>query len=100
MIANKRETTPFDNINHIESDHLLLCFCSLISILYNKKLNLPNIFLLLLENSNYRSLFQYMVGIDNDYEVFEKFIQYEPMLCKSKYISKYLNRCAPSKILK
>ncbi len=100
MIPTQNEFNPIDNINFIESDHLLICFCSLICLLHNKKLNLPNIFLLLLENKTYRSLFQYMTGIDNDFDVFLRFIQYDPTLSKSKYISKYLNKCPQSKILK
>jgi hypothetical protein len=99
-MTSRNEFNPIDNINFVESDHLLLCFCSFVCILHNKKLNLPNIFLLLLENKNYRNLFQYMTGIDNDYDMFARFIEYDPTLSKSKYISKYLNRCAPSQVIK
>jgi len=79
----KNEFNPIDSINFVESDHLLLCFCSFICILNNKKLNLPNIFLLLIENPIYRNLFKSMTDIESDYEVFERFIQYDPSLSKS-----------------
>jgi len=91
---------PIDSINFAESDHQLLCFCSFVCILHNKKLNLPNIFLLLLENKNYRTLFQAMTGIDTNYDTFKRFIQYDPSLSKSKYISKYLNKCPQELVIK
>jgi hypothetical protein len=99
-MISTNEFNPIDSINFIESDHLLLCFCSLVCILHNKRLNLPNIFLLLLENRNYRRLFQFMTGIESDYDTFLRFIQYDPTLSKSKYISKYINRCGTAAILK
>lgn len=100
MIPSKSGFNPIENINFIESDHLLLCFCSLLCIVNNKKFNLPNIFLLLLENKTYRGIFKSLTGIDSDYDVFLRFIQYDPNLSKSKYISKFLNKCPQSKILK
>lgn len=96
----KQTNNPIDNINFAESDHLLLCFCSFMCIIHGKKLNFPNIFLLLLENKNYRELFKFMLGLDSDYDVFERMIQYDPSLSKSKYISKYLNKCTPSQVMK
>lgn len=33
-----------------------------------------------------------MLEIDSDFQLFKIFIEYEPTLYKSKYISKYLNK--------
>lgn len=60
-------------------------------LLAGKKLNLPNIFLLILKNVNYKNVLKTLVSIDSDYELFKMFIEYDPTLSKSKYISKFLN---------
>lgn len=74
-----------------ESTHNFLCFCSLICLINGKKLNLPNIFLLVLNNDAYKGLLKHMLTIDNDFDLFKFFIDYESSISKSKYISKYLN---------
>lgn len=74
-----------------ENVHNFLCFCSLICLINRKKLNLPNIFLLLLNNDAYKALLKHMLTIDNDFDLFKFFIDYESSISKSKYISKYLN---------
>lgn len=56
-----------------------------------KKLNIPNIFLLVLKNEAYRSLLKYMLTIDNDYDLLKFFIDYDPKISKSKHITKFLN---------
>ena len=59
------------NADKNESNHNFLCFCSLICIINGKKLNLPNIFLLVLKNEAYKSLLKYMLTIDNDFDLFK-----------------------------
>jgi hypothetical protein len=83
-----------------EDDHNFLCFCSLMCIINGKKLNLPNIFLLVLKNENYKNLLKYMLTIDNDYDLFKFFIDFDSTISKSKYISKYLNSTQGTKIKK
>ena len=83
-----------------ELNHNFLCFCSLICIINGKKLNLPNIFLLVLKNETYKSLLKYMLTIDNDYDLLKFFIDYDCTISKSKYISKYLNSNQGTKIKK
>lgn len=74
-----------------EQEHNFMCFCSFMCILHGKKLNLPNIFLLLLQNNNYKQTLKQLIDIDNDYDLFKMFIEYDPTISKSKYISKFLN---------
>ena len=83
-----------------ELNHNFLCFCSFICIVNGKKLNLPNIFLLVLKNETYKSLLKYMLTIDNDYDLLKYFIDYDYTISKSKYISKYLNSNQGIKIKK
>ena len=74
-----------------EIEHNFLCFCSFICILHGKKINLPNIFISVLMNDAYKRILSQLLGIDNDYELFLYFINFDPSLSKSKYISKFLN---------
>jgi hypothetical protein len=83
-----------------ELNHNFLCFCSFLCIINNKKLNLPNIFLLVLKNETYKSLLKYLLTIDNDYDLLKFFIDYDYTISKSKYISKYLNSNQGTKIKK
>ena len=60
-------------------------------ILYNKKLNLANIFLLLLKEKRVKNLYNNMCEFDSDFEGMKYFLDYDGSLHKSKYIKKYLN---------
>lgn len=79
------------SIEKRETEHNFLCFCSLMCMLSGKKLNLPNVFLLVLKHPKYKQILKSLVSIDTDFELFKLFIEYEPSLSKSKYISKFLN---------
>lgn len=74
-----------------ETEHNFLCFCGFLCMLVGKKLNLPNVFLLVLKNPKYKQVLKTLVSIETDFELFKLFIEYEPSLSKSKYISKFLN---------
>ena len=74
-----------------ELKDLFLNFCSFLCIVHNKKLNLPNIFLLLLKEDKVNKLYKDMADFDTDYEAFKSFLDYDSSLHKSKYIKKYLN---------
>jgi len=52
-----------------------------------------------LKNKNYRCLFKEMMNIDTDEECIRMFIQFDPNLYKSKYITKYLNKNKKLKLL-
>ena len=88
------------NLEKNENTHNFLCFCSLMCMIQGKKLNLPNIFLLILKNETYKNLLKYLLTIDNDYDLFKFFIDYDSSISKSKYISKYLNSSQGVKIKK
>jgi pantothenate kinase len=87
-------------IDKAENEHIFLCFCSLVCITHNKKLNLPNIFLLVLKTDSYKNLLKILLTIDNDYDLFKYFIDYDYTISKSKYISKYLNSTHGTRIKK
>lgn len=82
---------PISNLTYTEDDHLLLSFCTLISLLKGKRLNFQNIFVNVLSNPYYMKTFKKLLCIETEYEVVQIFIQYDPSLASSKYVTKYLN---------
>lgn len=85
-------------ITEKEVEYYFLCFCSLMCILAEKKLNLPNVFITFLKNKNYRTLFKQMLNIESDQECIRIFINFDPNLYKSKYITKFLNKSKKIKL--
>jgi hypothetical protein len=74
-----------------ELNHLFLSFCTFITLTHTKKLNLANIFLLLLQDKELRSFFKTYCDISSDFAVVQTFLKFDPSLHKSKYIMKFLN---------
>jgi len=81
----------FNNIQQEETEHLFRTFCSFVCISFNKKYNLANILLLMLQNKTVKNLFKELLDIDNDIAAVKIFLEFDPSLCKSKYIMKFLN---------
>jgi hypothetical protein len=74
-----------------ESEHLLLCFCTFCSLLKGKKLSLQNIFILVLQEKKLRDILKELLTIETNFDVVKLFIDFEPSITKSKYITKFLN---------
>ena len=91
VLTTIRNSDPVHKLYEGEYNHYFLCFCSLICLLRNKKLNLANIFLFLLQDKDIRDIFKRLCDIDSDYKALKKFLQYDPTLYKSKYIKNYLD---------
>jgi len=90
---SNENSNPVEQTHSKETAHAFMGFCSFISIINNKKVNLPNIFILLLKDSKLRTLFKEIIDIDTDFEMVKLFLFYDPSLHKSKYIMKYINSC-------
>jgi hypothetical protein len=78
-------------IDKKETEHIFKSLCSLLCIIYNKKLNLANILLLYLQNNEIRDLFKSSLSISSDFEAVRVFLDFDSCLYKSKYIMKFLN---------
>jgi|GEM_PF-2305452 len=78
-------------ITEYEAEHLFLSFCSLVALMYTKKMNLANVFLVFLQNKTLRDLFKVYCDAETDYAAVQIFLKFDPSLHKSKYIMKYLN---------
>ena len=68
--------SPYTILERKDMIHVFLTLCSFISICENRKINLANVFLLILKEEKYRKLFK------------------RSLLLDSKYITKYLKKNA------
>ena len=55
-------------------------------------MNFPTVFLKILENTNLRHIYMAHINEDSEFVAIKKFIEMEPSITKSKYITKYLNK--------
>jgi hypothetical protein len=84
-------TNPVESTYTKEVAYTFMGFCSFVSILHNKKVNIPNIFIMILQDPKLRGFFKDLLDIDTDYQCVQLFLFFEPTLYKSKYIMKYIN---------
>lgn len=82
---------PSHNIIQNESEHLLLSFCTFCTLLKGKKLSFQNVFLLVLQDPRLRTLLKELLSLESNYEVVKLFLDYDPLIATSKYVTKYLN---------
>ena len=82
---------PSQSIIDRESEHILLSFCSFCTLLKGKKLSFQNVFILTLQDEKLRSILKELLGVDSNYEIVKIFLEYDPTITKSKYITKWLN---------
>ena len=83
---------PYTILEKKDSIHKFIDLCSFISICENRKINLANVFLLILKEQKYSELFKECLLIDNNFELIKLFLQHDPYLYKSKYITKFLKK--------
>lgn len=82
---------PASNLLEEESTHLFLCYCTLVMNLQGKKLSIQNVFVQTLQNPRLRTIMKDLLSIDSDQEVVRMFLEFDPSIAKSKYVTKYLN---------
>jgi hypothetical protein len=82
---------PAANIIEEETVHLFLCYCTLVNNIKGKKLSIQNVFVATLQEPTLKNIFKDISGVDSDYEVVKIFLEFDPTIVKSKYITKYLN---------
>jgi hypothetical protein len=83
---------PAQNIETDEFNHAFLSFCTFVSLLNGKKMNFPTVFLKILDNKRIRDIYIEVIGEDNEFGAISRFIETEPSITKSKYVTKYLNK--------
>ena len=85
-------TSPSQSIIDRESEHILLSFCSYCTLLKGKKLSFQNVFILTLEDTKLNELLKALLGVDSDQDIVKIFLEYDPTITKSKYVTKYINK--------
>ena len=91
MLISNISPNPSKALIKEETEHLLLCFCTFCSLLKGKKLSLQNIFILVLQEKKLRNILKELLTIETNFDVVKLFIDFEPSITKSKYITKFLN---------
>ena len=91
MLISNISPNPAKTLIHDETEHLLLCFCTFCSLLKGKKLSLQNIFILVLQEKKLRNILKDLLTIETNFGIVKLFIDFEPSITKSKYITKFLN---------
>lgn len=84
-------TDPSNDIVNKELDHLFLCFCTFVMNLKGKKLSVQNVFVQTLQDEKLKNVMKTMMSLDSDYELVRVFLDFDPAISRSKYITKYLN---------
>ena len=82
----------YSTLERKDSTHKFLSLCSFVSVCENKKINLANVFLLILKEKKYRNLFKESLYLESNFELVKMFLQHDPYLYKSKYITKFLKK--------
>lgn len=81
-------TDPSTNLISDESDHLFLSFCTFVMNLKGKKLSVQNVFIQVLQNEKLRKIMKEILNLDTDYELVKTFLDFDPLIAKSKYVTK------------
>jgi len=84
-------TDPSSNLIEEESNHIFLCFCTFVMNLKGKKLSVQNVFVQTLQDEKLKNVMKTMMSLDSDYELVKIFLDFDPSVAKSKYVTKWIN---------
>jgi hypothetical protein len=82
---------PSNNIEELEQSHLFMCYCTFVMNLQGKKMSIQNVFVYTLQNEKMKNFLKNILCIDTDFEIVRVFLDFDPTISKSKYVTKYLN---------
>jgi hypothetical protein len=82
---------PSNNIEETEQSHLFMCYCTFVMNLQGKKMSVQNVFVYTLQNEKMKNFLKSILCIDTDFEIVRVFLDFDPSISKSKYVTKYLN---------
>ena len=83
---------PSHNLIEEESNHIFLSFCTFVMNLKGKKLSVQNVFVQTLQDEKLKNVMKTMMSLDSDYELVRVFLDFDPSIAKSKYVTKYVNQ--------
>ncbi len=85
---------PSKNIVDAESDHLFLCYCSFVNNLKGKKLSIQNVFIYTMDEEKLKNILKMVLTLDTDQEIVRVFLDFDPLIAKSKFVSRYFKEKA------
>ena len=88
---------PSHNLIENESEHLFLCFCTFVMNLKGKKLSVQNVFVQTLQDEKLKNVMKTMMSLDSDYELVRVFLNFDPTIAKSKFVTKWVNQSNKNK---
>lgn len=86
------QNIPYDNIQTNEFEKSFYSFCTFVALMHDKKMNFATVFLKILENKALRDIFISIIEEENEFTAIKKYIETEPSVTKSKYVTKFLNK--------
>lgn len=82
--------SPSSQIIEDESSHLFLCYCSFVNHLKGKKLSIQNVFVATLQEEKLKNIFKMILSLDSDQELVKVFLDQDPTLSRSKFVTKWI----------
>jgi len=81
---------PASDLIEDESNHLFLSFCTFVMNLKGKKLSVQNVFIHVLQTEKLKTVMKEILNLDTDYELVRVFLEFDPTIAKSKYVTKWV----------
>jgi hypothetical protein len=82
---------PSSELIEEETNHLFLCYCTFVNNLKGKKLSIQNVFVTTLQEEKLKNVIKTILSIDSDQELVKVFLEYDPSIAKSKYVTRVFN---------
>jgi hypothetical protein len=82
---------PSSAIIESESDHLFICYCTFVNNIKGKKLSIQNVFVTTLQEEKLKTILKTILSLDSDQELVKVFLEYDPTISRSKFVTKWVN---------
>lgn len=80
---------PASELIEEEITHLFMCYCVFVNNLKGKKLSVQNVFVTTLQEERLKNIAKEILDLDNDFELVKVFLEFDPSIAKSKYVTKW-----------
>jgi len=89
---DEASTDPIGSLYRQDLEHTFYCFCAMVSMMKNKKMNIASVFIEILDNDYLLDIYMDLGDHKTKYDAVRSFLTIEPTLQKSKYIKRYINK--------
>jgi len=87
---NYFENSPLEELQTVEYHKHILDFCSFVCMLYNKKMNFPSIFVMVIENEKLKRIYMDLCNFDCEREALMEFLKIDETIVKSKFVKRII----------